>query len=554
MYREGYFQQSIDDGGTQVATYPVVDPEKLPLSPLLNGHGEKMEIPVTIGDRVVYAQVWTANVGTVFLFLLDTDLSRNNESDRKLSARLYGGDRRMRIEQELLLGTGAISLLESDPSWPEDVTYHLNEGHCAFAQVERLRRKILGGLSEEDAWKEIRETTVFTTHTPVPAGNEEFEPALIEEYLKPVLAPIGIETTDFLAHGRDPENRDTDPFSMTIFALKTSRASNGVAQLHGQISKKMWNRVWPEKNLDDVPITAITNGVHLPTWLGPEVQDLLADETEITLGGSTNASHWDQIESVDNTAVWQAHITQKSRLIHAVRNQLLAHQEPWAKRAVDRLRDDVFTVGFARRFAPYKRASLLLEFPDLLAQMLEETPMQILFAGKAHPADIAGQALIQEIVTASRSERFAGRIVFVEGYNMDWGRLLTQGVDLWLNNPIRPREASGTSGMKAAANGVPNCSILDGWWEEGYGPEVGWAIPSYDEIPDLPERSRLEAKALIELLQQEVIPLYHQKDPDGLSIQWVKMMKRSMARLSHPFSAQRMVGQYLSDLYRTDAS
>jgi starch phosphorylase len=496
LYQRGYFRQELDEGGWQIERYPVNDPARLPLTLERTTDGSPVIVEVELAGERVQARVWRAQVGRVALYLLDTDLEENSEAAREICGTLYGGDREQRIRQELLLGVGgcrALAVLGFEPS-----VWHLNEGHSAFLQLERLRRLVEAGQETGEALEHVRSTTLFTTHTPVPAGNEVFDPELVRRYVGPLVDACGLAFDDLLALGRIGEEAG---FGLTPFALRMSAAANAVSELHGEVAREMWHEL-------DRTIGHVTNGVHRRSWQHAPDGDLL-----------------------------DAHRERKRELLELTRRRFASQGgDPESLR----LDPDALTIGFARRFATYKRAGLLFSDPDRLGALLgdPERPVQVLLAGKAHPADDGGKRLIQDIVRFSRDPRSAGRVVFLSDYEMTLARRLVQGVDVWLNTPIRPLEASGTSGMKAAMNGVLNCSILDGWWAEGYAPEVGFAIGG-------PEKSTDEADAaeLFRVLEQEVVPAFYGGD------RWAAMMAASIAQLGERFGTDRMVREYAERYY-----
>jgi starch phosphorylase len=503
LYRNGYFRQSLDESGWQVERYPASDFERLPLT------REACEVRLELAGEPVRVHVWRADVGRTPLYLLDTDVEGNSERARVITSVLYGGDRELRIRQELVLGIGGVRALRELGLEPS--VFHMNEGHSAFLALERMRTLVEGGLSFEEALERVRASTVFTTHTPVPAGNEVFDPELVRRYLADAVAGTGLSWDEFASLALVPAYGSG--FGMTPFALRTSAYANGVSELHGAVSRRMWAALWPGRPAEDAPIGHVTNGVHARTWRAPELDgDELPDE-----------------------ALWEAHRAGKRRLF-----ERLPGLDP-----------DALTIGFARRFATYKRAGLLFSDSERLARLLadDEQPLQIVLAGKAHPADDGGKALIQRLVRFSRDERAHGRVVFLEDYAMTLARALVQGVDVWLNTPRRPQEASGTSGMKAALNGVLNVSILDGWWAEGYARQSGWAIGGTYVDPHEAEQDAHDASELYRLLEQAVVPMYYRRDDDGVPRDWVRMMKASIAELGPAFSAERMVREYVESMY-----
>ena len=531
LYREGYFRQGVDAEGTQTATHPPIVVSDVPVSPLVDGTGAVQTVRVPIGDRVVHAAIWRVRVGRVDLWLLDTDVEENSPQDRRLTARLYGGDPRYRIEQEVLLGRGSVQLVDSILR-VDDPKYHLNEGHCAFAQLERIHRRMGDNFSFEEALTAVRERTVFTTHTPVPAGNESFPADLMEVALAPLQRDLDVSWAKIHRLGAAPGD-EAGLFSMTALALRTARSANGVSQLHGEVAREMWAGLWPDLEVEEVPIGAVTNGVHASTWVGPEMRALLEVHGPLS-SHACERDYWGRLSEMDEEVIWEAHLEQKRRLCDLVRD-----------RAGVELDADALVVGFARRFATYKRATLVLADLDALFQVLVqgEWPVQLVFAGKAHPADEPGQELIREVVRVSQDPRFRRRVLFLEDYDMILGRGLTQGVDVWLNTPRRPHEASGTSGMKALMNGALNCSVMDGWWDEAFAPDLGWAIEgtsgSSDEEVDLRDHA-----TIIQLLEGEIVPLFADRCSYGVPREWVRRMRAAMMRHGASFSADRMVREY----------
>jgi starch phosphorylase len=525
FYRRGYFRQRLDADDRQVEHYPLTDTSRLPLelvpmAPIVALADDRGElVPVRLC-------VWRARVGRVSLYLIDTHVEGN--PDWAVTDTLYGGDRANRLRQELLLGVGGVRVLRELGLAP--TVFHLNEGHSAFLQLERWREYAAAGLAPEEALERLRSSTVFTTHTPVPAGNEVFDSELVHQNLAGHVASCGLEWHDFLALGR--ASRDDTRFGLTPFALRTSRYANGVSALHGTVSREMWHALWPDAPVDEVPITSITNGVHQRTWISPELEQLLGDTDP----------QFERARDIPDRPLWEAHLGAKRRLLDFIADT----------RGARELDPDVLTIGFARRFATYKRASLLFSRPERLAALLGDTdrPIQVLLAGKAHPADEGGKDLIQQVVEFAREPLAAGRIVFLEDYEMTLARRLVQGVDVWLNTPRRPYEASGTSGMKAALNGGLNVSILDGWWAEAYSPAVGFAIAG-----DAPagasdeEQDGADADALFAVLEERVIPAFYDRNPDGLPERWIALMRESIAELGPRFGTARMVSEYVERLY-----
>ena len=521
FYRNGYFRQQLDEHGWQQERYPANDPVRLAL------HDEQVTATVELPDEhdalvAVQVRVWRVQVGRVRLFLLDTDADGNPDWARTITDALYGGDRLHRIRQELVLGIGGVRALRA--LGLEPTVFHMNEGHSAFLQLERLRELVEDEhVAHEPALQRLRASTVFTTHTPVPAGNEIFDAWLVQRHVGSLVERCGMTWDSFVALGRTLPTETG--FGLTPFALRTSTWANGVSELHGEVSREMWQAIWPERSVDDVPIGSVTNGVHSRTWIGGELERLLGAEEDM---GTPDFARAYQL---DDESLWSAHAAAKRRLF----DRLPSSFDP-----------DALTIGFARRFATYKRADLILSDPERLARLLADSqrPLQIVLAGKAHPADEGGKALIRKIVEFARSPAAGGRIVFLEDYEMTLAANLVQGVDVWLNNPRRPLEASGTSGMKAALNGVVNCSILDGWWCEGYSAETGFAIGGDWVASNDADQDAADAAALFEVLEQQVIPTYY--DDRG---RWLALMRGSIAQLGARFNTNRMLVEYVESLY-----
>jgi len=526
-YFRGYFRQRLDEGDRQVERYPRNDSARLPLTlvpmapSVLLADDDGNLVKVRIG-------VWLAKVGRVKLYLLDTKVEGNPDWARDVTNTLYGGDRQNRLRQELVLGVGGVRVLRALGLQPS--VFHMNEGHSAFLQLERLRELVEDeGVDRDEAFERIRASSVFTTHTPVPAGNEIFEPELVRRNLTPLVERCGFTWDEFAALGKVHD--DDDMFGMTPFALRTSAYANGVSNLHGAVSREMWHDLWPGHAVDEVPITSITNGVHVRTRLSGELEGLLG----------TNAPMCERALEIPAEDLWAAHRAAKARLMEFIART----------RGAPELDPDALTIGFARRFATYKRAWLLLSQPDRLAMLLGDPhrPLQILVAGKAHPADEAGKDVIQQVVDFSRGAGARQHVVFLPDYEMTLARRLTQGVDVWLNTPRRPMEASGTSGMKAALNGVLNCSILDGWWAEAYTPDRGFAIGNEHDAESEEEQDRADAESLFEVLEQQLIPTFFDRDQRGLPQGWIEMMRHSIAELGTRYSTNRMVREYVERLY-----
>ncbi|MGD8472685.1 MAG: alpha-glucan family phosphorylase [Anaerolineae bacterium] len=556
IYPQGYFRQQIPPDGWQEAIYDTLNFDQVPLHAVLDAAGNRLILEVVLRGTPISMQVWQVRVGRVNIYLMDTNVSQNAPWDRDLSARLYGGDQETRIRQEMVLGLGGVRALESLGMEPG--VWHMNEGHSAFMVLERLRRLVQGGSSFDQAVEMVRNTTAFTTHTPVPAGHDAFPFHLMDEYFGRFWQEVGISREQFLGlgeyHGR---------FNMTVLALRLSGRCNGVSQLHGAVSRRMWQSVWPERPVEDVPIRAITNGVHVPSWISTTLKDLFVDYVSPDWEDRhDDAALWERLEDIPDQVLWAAHGHLKEKLLAFVdartrsrwrEGQMVASQ---VLASGTLLEPEALTIGFARRFATYKRATLIFRDVQRLKRILhaERRPVQIVFAGKAHPADGGGKQLIQEVYQYAQDPEFGGRIAFLEDYDLHMARFLVQGVDVWLNNPRRPNEASGTSGMKAAMNGVPNLSILDGWWPEAYHPAEGgraangWAFGEV-QYDDWETQDEVDSQALYRLLEEQVVPLYYDRDPAGIPRGWVQVMKEAMRTSIAAFSMRRMIKEYIEQMY-----
>ena len=554
-YDQGYFRQRLDGEGWQREEYVDVDHQLLPMEPAIrDGVPVTVEIETRTG-RIV-ARVWRIAVGRNTLLLLDSNVEGNSPEDRELTARLYGGDQRVRIRQELLLGIGGVRALAALGISPGVV--HLNEGHSAFATLELVRRQMdVEGIGAEEAMRRVSSQLVFTTHTPVPAGHDRFAPWLLEEHLGPVRDALGLSPEAFHALGRvNPEDRHEE-FCMTVLALKLSHRANAVSSLHGHVSRSMWRPLYPGWREERVPIGHITNGAHVSTWLAPQMRRVYERHLGADWAARSSESLWDAIDRIDDGELWETHQTLKTRLIHEVRRRTVEQGkrrgEPAALLAQlhRALSPDALTIGFARRFATYKRANLLLQDVDAIAALVNHPrrPVQLVFAGKAHPLDGPGKAVLQEIVRLTRDPRFVGKIVFIEDYDIDVGRYLVQGVDAWLNTPRRPLEACGTSGQKVVLNAALNLSILDGWWAEAFDGANGFAIGRGETHSSTHVHDRRDAVDLLSVLRDEVVPLYYDRDQDGLPREWIARVKRAIRTLGWRFSADRMVMDYVLKAY-----
>lgn len=564
MYQQGYFSQSLDAHGWQQESYVENDFVNLPLILEHQPDGLPHQVEVTIGERIVYARIWRVQVGRIPLYLLDTNFNANTEEeDRNLTDYLYGGGNELRIRQEIMLGIGGYRALQKLGLTPK--VFHVNEGHSAFLTLERTRQIMQEyHLSFEEARTATAASVIFTTHTPVEAGHDRFSPELMERYLVSYAKEsLGLDGREFLALGREHKESDTEFFGMTKLALRMSSACNGVARLHGEVSRSMWQNLWPTVPQDEVPINHVTNGIHISSWISSSLKQHVDHHVgpqwrEEAISGS----RWKQIEQVPDDVLWQTHLASKEQLIlHArssLKSRLLRLEAPAGDiaQAESVLDPSALTIGFARRFATYKRASLLMQDLERLTKILTNTarPVQIIFSGKAHPRDQPGKQLIQKIAVAAQTAPLHNHIVFLEDYDMRIARILVQGVDLWLNTPRRPREASGTSGMKAAANGGLNLSILDGWWEEGYDPTIGWAIGSREMMENHSYQDERDAEHLYDQLENAIVPLFYERSPEGIPTQWIARMKRSISAHSSFFNTHRMVQEYTENAYLTAAA
>lgn len=551
LYRQGYFTQTIDGEGRQRAEYHDNDFGDLPIQPVRRADGSELTVEIAFPGRKLHVKVWQAKVGHVALYLMDTDLPENSERDRDIAHRLYGGDRITRCEQEFVLGVGGARALAAIGHKP--TVWHINEGHAAFLVLERIRGLVQEGLTLEAATEAVAASTVFTTHTPVPAGHDQFADPVVLPYLKACYGELNVASL-----GRPPSGGD---FNMTALALRGSRYQNGVSRIHGGVSSRLLRDYWPQVLAEENPVGYVTNGVHATTFLAPEWGEVL--DRFLGVGWMHRLGHpgiWEKIRGIPDHIFWSVRQDIKARLFHMLRHRIAQQhlRNHGSESRLERLlryadpaNPNVLTVGFGRRFATYKRATLLFNDLDNLRRLLSERSRQVLFlfAGKAHPADEPAQELIRTIAHMSRQEEFAGRILFVEGYDLHIARRMVSGVDVWLNNPVHPLEASGTSGMKAGMNGVINLSILDGWWDEGCDGENGWGIKPASPELDPHRRDREEARTLYEILQDRVIPLYYERTEGGYSPGWVRIAKRSMASLLPRYDASRMLGEYVSKYY-----
>lgn len=556
FYSEGYFGQRITEDGWQEARYTPHNFEELPVVPLLDEQGKPLTVDVELPGRQVHVRIWGVKVGRVPLYLLDANVEANSPADRGLTARLYSSDPDLRMSQEILLGIGGVRALRAMNYTPN--VWHMNEGHAAFLVLERIREFIAAGKTFEEAENLVRASNVFTTHTPVPAGNDEFALWLLDKYFANVWPQLGLNRDQFLALARHTMSWG-DSFSMPALALRFSEGRNAVSELHGRVSRKMWQYLWPDRAVEDVPIAHITNGVHAGTWLARRMRQLYdrylgadwmdySDESEI----------WDLVNNIPDEQLWMVRQHLKRKLVAYVRERarqgwLRNNWHPVQVVASGALLDPyALTIGFARRFAPYKRANLVMRDVNRLLRIVNrpEMPVQIIFAGKSHPDHEGGKMLIQEVYRTVKRSESGGRLVFLEEYDMNLARYLVQGVDIWMNTPRRPNEASGTSGEKAAINGVLNFSVMDGWWREGYNGQNGWAIGKDADYEKEDQQDEADAASLYETLEKEIVPLYYQlRSSDGLPGEWIARVKESIRTIGPQFGMRRMLKEYLERFY-----
>jgi starch phosphorylase len=557
FYAQGYFRQRLDVAGWQNEDYLDVDVRQLPLEMLIGRDNRPVTVAVETRGATISARVWKATVGRNTLLLLDSDVESNTPEDRSLTARLYGGDTRVRIRQELLLGVGGVRALKALSIHP--AVLHLNEGHSAFAGLEMVRQRMkTEGIGFDEAMRRVARMTVFTTHTPVPAGHDRFHGGLMEEHLGPMREALGISHDTLMGLGRVHPHDPNEDFCMTVLALKGCKKANAVSSLHGSVSRAMWTSLYPNRPEEEVPIGHITNGVHVHTWLAPQMRRLydrhLGPEWAQQSG---EPSVWEGIENVDAGELWETHQVLKSRLVAFVRQRAVmqAERRGEPKAVIEKckraLNMDAMTIGFARRFATYKRANMVFKDLEQIAALINDPqlPVQFVFAGKAHPLDVPGKTVLKQIAEFARDPQFAGKLVFVEDYDMNVARHLVQGVDVWLNNPRRPLEASGTSGQKVVLNGGLNLSVLDGWWAEAYDGTNGFAIGMGETHSDVETHDRMDAEGLYKTLTEEVIPLYYERDRDGLPRGWIARMKSAIRSMGWRFNADRMVMDYVMKCY-----
>lgn len=557
MYPQGYFHQRVTPDGWQEERYERISRADAPIEPALTPDGRPCVTAVPLGDRSVLAAVWRVKVGRVRLYLLDTDLEENAPWDRELSARLYGGDRETRIQQEVVLGIGGVRALRALGLHP--AVWHLNEGHAAFVALQRIREGLERGLSFDAALDEVRRSTVFTTHTPVPAGHDAFPFQLVETHLAGCWGDLGEHRARFLALGEYDNGTAGPQFNMTALALRTAGGINGVSVLHGDVTRRMWQPLWPGVPHDQLPIRAITNGVHVPTWVAEPVQALLAEYLGADwLDRADDPALWDGLARIPDAALWAVRRHLRAALFAFIRERA---RDRWTDEQAGATRlavsgalldPDVLTLAFARRFTAYKRPDLIFHDVERLGRLLRDPhrPLQIVFAGKAHPADDPAKHQLQAVFRRALDPACAGRVAFIDDYDLHVAHRLVQGCDVWLNNPRKPLEASGTSGMKASLNGVPHLSIGDGWWAEGYTGRNGWLIESHTDPDDHGATDAADADALYRLLEEQVVPAFYERDADGVPTRWMEVVREAMRTITPRFSTRRMLKEYVQQLYR----
>ena len=556
LYKNGYFHQKINKNGMQESEYFDIELDNLPITPVKKETGEELIISVKMPNSKVYLKVWKIAVGRINLYLLDSDIEENSDEYRGITLRLYGGDQEMRIQQEIVLGIGGVTLFKElglDPT-----VYHMNEGHSSFQVLELIKnimeeKKVSFNIAKDI----VTAKTVFTTHTPVPAGNDIFPIALVERYFKDYWKKLGISKEEFLEMGMKPKEENKTTFNMGILALKVAGKKNGVSKLHGAVSRELFADVWPEITPNESPITHVTNGIHTCTWLAPTLKELYNKYLTPFWQDKIHTNEtWEKINNIPDKELWNEHQARKEKLLKLVKdnvtNRLRKTGIPYEeiKEITSKLNPNALTIGFARRFATYKRATLIFKDLERITQILndESKPVQLIFAGKAHPKDVEGQNLIKRIHEVSMMPQFKGKIFLLEGYNMAMARHLVSGVDVWLNNPRRPMEASGTSGEKASVNGVVNFSILDGWWAEGYNQKNGWAIGTNAEYYSYEEQDIADSDSIYNILENKIMPTYYNQK-DGISEEWVRYMKNSIISTGGNYSMARMIVDYTKELY-----
>jgi starch phosphorylase len=555
LYPQGYFRQQLTSEGSQEAIYEKLSFAEVPALPAFDRDGYEVVVEVQLPGRVVYAKVWKIQVGRVPLYLMDTDIHPNAYADRNLSARLYGGDREMRLSQEMVLGIGGVRVLRALDIEPS--AWHVNEGHPAFLLLERAREMVQSGMAFEEAAKEIRASSVFTTHTPVPAGHDVFTFDLMDGFFAGYWEELGLPREQFLNVARQDQSWGPT-FSMSVLGFNLAGRYNAVSKLHGEVTRKMWNFLWPNRSMDELPIQSITNGIHTESWLAPELKEVFDEYLpEDWLSRIDDPAVWEEVDSIPDEVLWQVHQQLRGQLVEFVRERTRARlarmgAEAWQlDNAAGMFDPYALTIGFARRFATYKRATLIFTDVERLKHILNQPgrPVQLVFAGKAHPADEPGKDLIRQVYYRSQEPGLAGRVLFLENYDINMARYLVQGSDVWLNTPRRPNEASGTSGQKAALNGVPNFSVPDGWWAEGYNGKNGWVIGEFKAHSDPGAQDWEDSQSLYRTLEEQIVPLFYERNKRGLPLGWLKVVKESIRHAAPAFSTTRMVKDYTTHMY-----
>nr|HQV31412.1 alpha-glucan family phosphorylase [Calditrichia bacterium] len=557
FYHQTYFTQQIDGHGNQLALYIPSDAEYMPLTAMTNSKGERIKVQVMVGHRAVKLQIWRAQVGRIPAYLLDANIPENSHEDRLLTARLYGGDQEMRISQEIILGMGGVLALQAMGIAPK--AWHMNEGHSVFLALERIRQLMKRDKLDFYTAKEVvASNTMFTTHTPVPAGNDAFPLHFMDKYFQNYWESIGIRRYQFMELGSQVQPEGYEIFNLTILSLKLSKFRNGVSKLHGEVSRNMWKDVWPNLPTEEIPIKHITNGVHTKTWTVYAMRELFSTYLgENWEDHFDDPGYWKGVFTIPDGELWRTKLVVKQKMLNHLRerfeNQVRRNKIGTLRleRLKDMLKADVLTIGFARRFATYKRGTLIFRNKERLKRILNnpERPVQLIFSGKAHPKDQGGQDLIRQINNIAMEEGFRGRVFFVENYDMSLARDLVSGVDVWLNNPRRPQEASGTSGQKVGMNGGINFSVMDGWWVEGYNAKNGFAFGDREDYTSLDELDSWDSDAIYDILENDLAPMYYGKDKDGIPTEWIQMMKHSIYTVSSQFNTQRMVKDYTNQMY-----
>ena len=558
LYKNGYFHQKIDAYGNQKSIYKDIDLMNMPINPVKDDKGNDLKILLKLPGKNLYLKVWNIKVGRVTLYLLDSDIAENTDEDyRNITLRLYGGDQEMRIKQEIVLGIGGVNLLKTLGLNPS--VYHMNEGHSSFLLLEVMKNIVKEKKVSFNIARDITSSqTVFTTHTPVPAGNDIFPVELVEKHLKGYWTKLGIDKETFLRLGMKPNDSLDNGFNMGILALKIAGKKNGVSKLHGAVSRELFGDVWPNIAANESPITHVTNGIHTCSWLAPNLKKLYNKYLTPYWQDSIQIDDtWKKIENIPNSELWAEHIARKEKLFELVKQNMTSYMRNNGKSyeeindIVSKLNPNTLTIGFARRFATYKRATLIFRDLERITQILNNSdkPVQIIFAGKAHPADKEGQDLLRYIYEISMKPQFKGKVFVLENYNIGIARYLVSGVDVWLNNPRRPMEASGTSGQKASVNGVINFSVLDGWWAEGYNSKNGWTIGTNDEYDSYEIQDNADSSSMYNTLENKIIPIYYDKDKNGISEKWMQIMKNSIISTGGRYSTSRMLCDYTNNLY-----